>query len=221
MESVVKDLPQYDYVYLGDTKRVPYGNRPQEEIYAFTKQGVDYLINQKCSLVLLFCNTASAQALRKLQAEKYRVLGVIIPTVEEVTGNVIGVLATQSTVDSATYVLELKKVLPNAKVFQQSAPGLVPMIEAGEIDNELIASYVRPLLDKGIDTLILGCTHYPIIKTQIKRLLPNTVRLVSQDEFIAKKLKNFLDRHPEIETKLSKNKKRTVILTSSPDFTAW
>lgn len=219
MKPVVEALPEYDYVYLGDTKNLPYGDKSQEEIYRYTKRALDYLFAYDCAIVFLFCNTASARALRRLQGEGYRVLGIIIPTVEEIYGKRIGVLATQNTVDSCTYVAEIKKLLPNAEVFQQAAPKLVPMIERGEAKipayDKILDSYLQPLISKNIDTLVLGCTHYPIIKDQIKKLLPPHVRLICQDEIIGEKIKSYFARHPEIGSKLSRGGTREYLVTAS------
>ncbi len=218
MKPVVEALPRYDYVYLGDTANLPYGDKSQEEIYRFTKRALDYLFKNECTIVFVFCNTASAMALRKLQHEGYRALGIIIPTVEEAHGKRIGVLATQSTVDSGKYPIEIKKLLPDAEVFQQAAPKLVPMIEAGTVDYGTIQQYLGPLLVRDIDTLILGCTHYGITKDRIKAVVPPNVHLIFQEEIIAPKIKDYLSRHPEIETKLTKKGTREFLLTKLFDF---
>lgn len=214
MKPVVEALPLYDYVYLGDTANLPYGDKSQDEIYRFTKSALDYLFAHECAIVFIFCNTSSAMALRKLQHEGYRALGIIIPTIEEAHGKRIGVLATQSTVDSGKYRAEIKKLQPDAEVFQQAAPKLVPMIESGTTDYGTIQQYVGPLLVKDIDTLILGCTHYGIIKDRIRAILPPAVNLISQDEIIAQKVKAYLARHPEIESNLSRVGSREYLVTS-------
>ncbi len=218
MKSLSLSLPQYDFLYLGDTKNLPYGDRSQDEIYRLTKRALDELTRRDCAITFLFCNTASAQALRRLQHEGYRTLGVIIPTVEEVHGKVIGVLATQSTVDSSTYEIEIKKLLPDARVFQQAAPKLVPLIEAGDVDNGTIRQYLAPLLKHDINTLILGCTHYGAIKYRIKALVPPSVQIIAQEDIIATKVTDYLSRHPEIESKLSKGGSRVYLVTRLPDF---
>src|SRR3989344_2026033 len=211
-------LAGYDVVYLGDTANLPYGDKTQEQIYKFTKRALDYLFKHDCAIVFLFCNSASARALRKLQREGYRVLGIIIPMVEEAQGNRVGVLATQSTVDSGAYSRELEKAWPGVQVFQQAAPKLVPMIESGMSSyssyEKLLDIYLKPLLAQNIDTLILGCTHYAIIKDRIRALVPPSVRAISQDELIGPKITDYLTRHPEIESQLSRNGRREYFVTA-------
>ncbi len=229
--ELVKQLPQYDYIYLGDSARAPYGNRSQDLIFKFTQQAVDYLFRQGCELIILACNTASAEALRKIQQEylpknypSRRVLGVIRPTVEEAArmtkNNKIGVIGTKATVFSKAYVKELEKLNPDIKVFQQACPLLVPIIEAGEHNREdtdlILKKYLMPLLKQDIDTLILGCTHYSIIKDKIKKLVGD-IQLVSQEEIISPKLADYLKRHPEIEKKLGKTGKRIFLTTDLTD----
>lgn len=213
-------LASYDVVYLGDTKNLPYGDKTQEEIYALTKRALDFLKAQDCAIIFLFCNTASAMALRQLQHEGYRTLGIIIPTVEEATGSRIGILATQSTVDSGKYPAEIKKPHPNAQVFQQAAPKLVPLIESGNaISDALLLTYLNPLIHQNIKVLILGCTHYAILKTQIKKLIPHDIKIISQDEIIGPKITDYLARHPEIESTLSKTNSREYLVTKlTPEF---
>jgi len=232
LKSVIKKLPSYDYLYLGDTKRVPYGNRSQETIYEFTKKAVEYLFSQNCQLIILACNTASAQALRKIQQEylpKYypsrRVLGVIIPTVETVLENKkisrVGVLATLSTVNSKSFVKEFKKAKPNIKIFQQAAPLLVPLIENDGLkySQPILKEYLKPLLNKKVEAIVLGCTHYPMLKNKIRKMVGRNIKVISQDELIPKKLDNYLKRHPEIEHKLRKNRQQTFAVTDlTPNF---
>lgn len=230
--ALVKNLPQYDYVYLGDTQRVPYGNRSHETIYRFLREAVDYLFAHDCELVIVACNTASAEALRRIQREylpanypKRRVLGIIIPTAEAALKDPkikrVGVLATQATVASGAYVRELKKIRPDGAIFQQAAPLLVPLVEnnAVQFADPILRSYLRPLIKKNIDVLILGCTHYPILKKQIKALCRRDIKIVSQDEIISAKLKEYLRRHPEIEKKLGKNRRREFFVTDITDAT--
>ena len=230
--ALTKKLPQYDYVYLGDTQRVPYGNRSRETIYQFLREAVEYLFSHDCELIIVACNTASAEALRKIQQQylpkhypKRRVLGVIIPTAEVALENTqtkrIGVLATQGTVRSQTYVRELKKIAPHVKIFQQAAPLLVPIIENNSMEfvDLTLRSYLEPLLKKNIDTLILGCTHYPILKSRIKKLCGPRVKVISQDEIISQKLFNYLKRHPEIDRKLTKKRRRSFLVTDLTDAT--
>lgn len=225
LKGIIQKLPQYDYLYLGDTLRLPYGERTQKEIYEFTKQAVNYLFKNDCALIIIACNTASAKALKKIQKEFVKVLGVIIPTIEVVTENKqvkkVGIIATSSTVQSKAYTKELKKINPLIKAYQRAAPTLVPLIESNQIHNiePIINMYLTPLLKKNIDSLILGCTHYSLIKDKIKKLVNNNVQIVSQDEFIADKLMNYLKRHSEISEKLSQNHMREFCVTlKSPAF---
>jgi glutamate racemase len=212
-KSIRKLMPEYDYVYYGDTKRVPYGNKSHKSVYEFTKEAVDYLFQKEhCAIVIIACNTASARALRKIQ-EDYagstrKVLGVLIPTAEVAAQyQRIGVLATLGTVASDTFGIEIRKLNKSAKVYQNPAPILVPLVEEG--DNILaipfIKKYLQPFLKKKLDALVLGCTHYPILKKEIRKILPKNIKIISQDEIIPKKLKDYFTRHPEISKKLSKN----------------
>jgi len=229
-KRLVKELPKYDYIYLGDSARAPYGNRSQNLIFEFAKQAVDYLFKRGCQMIILACNTASAEALRKIQQEwllanypRRRVLGVIRPTAEEAIdkGRRVGVIGTEVTISSGAYIKELKKLNPNIQVFQQACPLLVPIIEAGEHNwegtNLILKKYLKPLLAKKIDTLILGCTHYPIIKNKIKKIVGKKIKLVSQEEIIGLKLADYLKRHPEIEKKLGKSGKRIFLTTDLTD----
>ncbi|MFA5967481.1 MAG: glutamate racemase [Patescibacteria group bacterium] len=223
--SLVEALPQYDYVYLGDTARVPYGNRSQAAVYEFTKQAVEYLFNQDCQLIILACNTASAEALRRIQQEylskhypERRVLGVIIPTAEATVAEhpqKIGVLATTSTVNSGTYLRELHKLDSHLQIVQQTAPLLVPLIENDGLQwiEPILESYLKPLREAHINTLILGCTHYPFIKDLIRQKLPTEVKVLSQDEIIPDKLRDYLERHPEIDQLLAKGGERKYLVT--------
>jgi len=216
----VKLLPEYDYIYLGDTARAPYGEREQSEIYKFTEQAVDFLLQKNCVLIISACNTVSSEALRKIQQDylvknypNRRVLGVVIPAVEsavELTKNKkIGVTATQGTVASESFVKELKKIDSGIKVYQQACPLLVPLIETGNTNSmemELaLKQYLVPLMEKDIDTLILGCTHYGLLLDKIREITGKDINIVSEGKIVAEKLKDYLKRHREIEAKLSKN----------------
>jgi glutamate racemase len=209
--AIIDRLPQYDYIYLGDTKRVPYGNRSQETIHDFTAEALNFLFASNCQIVILACNTASADALRKTQQEylpaKYpnrRILGVIIPTVEAVAASGaqnVGVLATQSTVDSGAYSYEFSRQSPATAVANRPAPLLVPLIENDGL------RYIEPVLEdylKGLDAdaLILGCTHYSLIKDLVRKKWKGSV--FSQDEIVPEKLADYLERHPEHENLLEK-----------------
>ncbi len=227
--SLIQSLPEFDYIYLGDTARVPYGNRSQETVYQFTEQAIDYLFKHDCKLIIVACNTASAEALRKIQQEYLpihypdrRVLGVLIPAaeaaVESSANNKIGILGTNSTVKSEAFIQEIKKLDPNVEVYQQAAPLLVPLVENNGMKwaGPIVDEYLDPLIENGIDTLVLGCTHYPFLKQMIREKVGNTVKVVSQDEVVPAKLKDYLSRHSEIETKLSKTSQHTFLVT---DFT--
>jgi glutamate racemase len=227
-KAILKVLPEYDYVYLGDTKRVPYGNRSHESVFEYTKQAVDYLFRKEnCALVIIACNTASARALRKIQREylpknfpNRKVLGVLIPAAEEAPlFKKIGILGTRGTVNSNTFPLEIKKFNRQAKIFQNPAPMLVPLAEEGETNNALpfLRKYLQPFANKKIDALVLGCTHYPIFKKQIKKILSKSITDISQDEIIPKILKNYLKKHQEIAKKLSKNKTIRVLVTDTTE----
>ncbi len=229
MKKIIKRLPEYDYVYLGDTKHLPYGDRNPETIYQLLKNGIDFLFKQKCGLIIVACNTASAEALRRIQQEylpthypKRRVLGVIIPAIEEsLLGKRVGILATAATVNSKTYEKEFKKINPRIRVYQQPAPLLVPFIENAEwhLIMPVLKEYLKPLLSKKIDTLILGCTHYPILKKEIKKIIGTDIKLICQDEFIHTKTKEYLARHPEIRDPLTHNGTREFFITEkTPHF---
>ncbi len=232
MRALVRKLPAYDYIYAGDTKRVPYGNRSPETIYEFTRQAVEYLfLRQNCKLVILACNTASALALRRLQQEflpEYfpdrRVLGVLAPlaeTVQEKNCKRVGVLATRATADSHAIQKEIKKRSPCIFVYEYAAPLLVPLIESGDraLAVEALVSYIKPLLQKKADCIALGCTHYPLLKHEIKRMAGPGVSVVSQDEFLGAKLADYLKRHPDIEQSLSRGARAAICVTDkTPEF---
>ncbi len=224
LKAVRKLMPEYDYVYLGDTKRVPYGNKSPQAIFKLTKKAVNYLFRKEnCAIVLIACNTASARALRKIQQEylpknfpNRKVLGVLIPAAEMAcVYDSVGILATVGTVASKTFPIEIKKLNNQAKVFQNAAPRLVPLIEEGK--NELallwLLKYLKPLLQKKIRALILGCTHYPILKREIKKILPKNVKIISQEEIVPRKFKEYLARHPEITKQISKKKDLRIVIT--------
>lgn len=219
--SLIRKLPQYDYLYLGDTARVPYGNRSQATVFQFTQEAVDYLFRQGCGLVIVACNTASAEALRRLQQEwmsdtypDRRLIGVMVPAAEaaaEATkNNRIGILATASTVNSGAFPREIRKVKPEAIIVQQAAPLLVPLIEFGGLQwvEPILCEYLQPLIDQDIDCLVLGCTHYPMVKKQIRKIVGPEVAVISQDECVAERLSSYLERHPEISHNLSQDSGR-------------
>ncbi len=234
LKEIVKVLPQYDYFYLGDNARAPYGPRSFETVYHYTRECVQWFFKQECSLVILACNTASAKALRTIQqndlpviAPEKRVLGVIRPTTERIgeftkTGNV-GVLGTNGTIQSQSYLIEIEKLFPQLKVYQQACPMLVPLIENREYETEganfFVRKYLRSLLiqsDK-IDTILLACTHYPLLKNRFEQFLPDGITVISQGNIVAESLADYLNRHPEIEEKCSKNGKILFYTTDSAE----
>jgi len=215
-QAIMRRLPDYDYLYLGDTKRVPYGGRSQEAIHEFTSQAVTYMFQHGCQIVILACNTASAEALRKSQQEylpknypSRRVLGVIIPTAEACfeSGEIdrVGVLATNSTVESKAYERELLRQCPSVEVFQVAAPLLVPIVEndGRKYAGPMLDDYLAPLLAAGVDRIVLGCTHYCLLKDEIRARAG--IPVISQDEVIPEKLENYLYRHPEIVERLDRS----------------
>ncbi|RXK80866.1 glutamate racemase [Filimonas effusa] len=234
LREIVAKLPGYDYLYLGDNGRAPYGSRSFETVYQYTLQSVQWLFAQGCPLVILACNTASAKALRSIQqkdlpviAPDNRVLGVIRPT-SEVIGNYtrsnkVGILATNGTVQSQSYLLEIEKFFPEIQVSQQACPIWVPLVENNEYENEgadyFIRKNVHQLLEKqpDIDTVLLACTHYPLLQDKIKQFLPANVNVVSQGAIVADSLENYLQRHPEMETRLSKGGNSSFYTTDAPE----
>jgi len=228
-KGLIKKLPKYQYIYLGDNARVPYGTRSFDVIYEYTKQAVDYLFKKGCVLIIVACNTASAVALRKIQKEylpkyypKNRVLGVLIPAAEEAVSRSglkrIGVIGTEATIKSNTLESEIKKLNPKASVYQQACPLLVPIIEDGDLKwpglRLILKKYLRPLKARRIDTLVLGCTHYSIIKKPIKKIIGSRIRLISEDNVVPKKLRDYLRRHPEIKKRIKKGRKRDYYTTA-------
>lgn len=228
-KELLKELPDYNYIYLGDNARVPYGSRSPEIIYQFTEEAVDYLFKKGCEIIILACNTASSNALRRIQQEylvknypERRVLGVIRPAVEEACeksfNDRIGVIGTEATINSGAFEREIKKLKPEAKVYSVSCPLLVPIIEAGELEWQgldlILDKYLSPLRKKDIGALILGCTHYSLIKDKIQKHIGKAVRLISEEEVIPYKLKDYLWRHPEIEKRLKREKKVKYLVTA-------
>lgn len=229
-------LPQYDFLYLGDNARAPYGSRSFDVVYEFTLEAVKYLFSQGCELVILACNTASAKALRNIQqkdlpglAPHKRVLGVIRPSaeiVDEMTGNGhVGILATEGTVKSLSYEIEIRKFSPETTVVQHACPMWVPLIENSRHESEAGRMFIREdverLLAKDplIDTIVLACTHYPILKSYLESIVPPTVKIVAQGPIIAEKLMDYLLRHPELEQRCSKNGQLEFLTTeNSLDF---
>ena len=232
LKELKKKLPNYDYLYLGDNARAPYGPRSFETVYEYTLESVEWFFNQGCELVILACNTASAKALRNIQqlnlpqmAPGKRVLGVIRPS-SEVLGNYsttkqVGILGTTGTVQSDSYIIELEKFFPELKVYQQACPMWVPLIENGEYDKPgadyFVKQYLNELFSQSaqIDTLLLACTHYPLLVDKIKAYVPKEVQIVSQGEIIAQSLAIYMQKHPEMDQKCSKNGKITFFTTEN------
>ena len=229
--SIADQLPGYDYIYLGDNARAPYGNRSFNTIHEYTWECVQILFKMGCPLVILACNTASAKALRTIQQKDLlnedptkRVLGVIRPTAE-VIGNYtktkqIGVLGTKGTVQSESYLLEINHFFPDVKVYQQACPLWVPLVENGEHDQPGADYFVKKYLDQvlaksdQIDTLLLACTHYPLLQEKIAAYLPKHIKVVPQGDIVAASLKDYLHRHPEMEQKLTRNGTQQFFTTS-------
>ena len=208
-------LPGYDYIYLGDNARAPYGNRSYDSVYAFTLEAVEWFFAQGCHLVILACNTASAKALRSIQqinlptmASGKRVLGVIRPTAESLTGlsasNHIAILGTEGTIQSHSYEMEIGKLHPQLTVTGEACPMWVPLVENREYDKPgadyFVKQHINRLFERDplIDTIILGCTHYPLLMHKIRQFLPDKVKVIAQGKYVAASLKDYLQRHPEI-----------------------
>ncbi len=232
-KEIHEKLPQYDYIYLGDNARVPYGTRSFETVYEFTKECVFKLFDLGCNLVILACNTASAKALRSIQQndlpEGKKVLGVIRPTTESIhqytKTNSIGILATQGTVLSQSYLIEIEKFNPEINVYQHACPFWVPLVENNEINSEgahyFIQKDINELLSQSpdIDTIVLACTHYPILYPIIRKYTPDHIQILAQGELVAESLADYLIRHPEVEEKCSKEGKLAFYTTDdAKDF---
>lgn len=237
LREIRQKLPQYDFLYLGDNARTPYGTRSFRVVYEYTLQAVTYLFNRGCPLVIIACNTASAKALRNIQqldlpfiAPDRRVLGVIRPTVEkvaEITRNgKVGVLGTPGTIASLSYPIELEKWSQGkvVSIIQEACPMWVPLVENNELDSPgteyFVEKNIRELLlqDPDIDTVILGCTHYPLLMDVIRKFLPPHIRLVNQGEEVAGKLQDYLIRHPEMESRISANGQVRYLTTETTEI---
>lgn len=233
LKPIMELLPEYDYLYLGDNARAPYGNHSQENIKKFSEQAVDYLFKQGAKIIIFACNTTSAVALRSIQ-KKYlkgkdekdrKILGVLIPAAEEVVKSTkskkVAIVGTKATVDSKSYDEEIHKLDPSIKITSKACPLLVPFIEEGwhkkPEATSILKKYLRPLKTHNPDTLILGCTHYPLMEKEFKKIMGNKVKVLSSGETTAKSLKDYLGRHPEIESKLSKKGKREFLTTDDPE----
>lgn len=233
-KEIVKHLPEYDFLYLGDNARVPYGTRSFETVYRYTLECVHHLFDMGCHLIILACNTASAKALRTIQQNDLakmkglkRVLGVIRPTTEIVGDHTlsghIGVLATQGTVSSRSYVIEIDKFFPDVKVFQQACPMWVPLVENNEHESPgadyFVEKYLKALINQSpaIDTVVLACTHYPMLVNKIMQFLPENIALFQQGEVVAHSLLDYLQRHPEIDSLCGKSGSREFYTTGTPE----
>ena len=234
LHGIRKLLPQYDYLYLGDNARAPYGTRSFDVVYEFTRQAVERLFAMGCHLVILGCNTASAKALRTIQQNDLpqldpnrRVLGIIRPTAE-VIGSLtqsrhVGIFATEGTIKSESYNLEIHKLFPDIQVSGVACPFWVPLVEYNEADSPGADYFVKKRIDEimrkdpQIDTIILGCTHYPLLMPKILKYLPAGVRVVPQGEYVAESLKSYLERHPNIEAKCSKGAGVHYLTTENPN----
>jgi glutamate racemase len=235
LDAIRKELPQYDYLYLGDNARAPYGTHSFDVIYRYTLQAVQYLLDNDCALVILACNTASAKALRTIQQKnlplikdkKVNVLGVIRPTVEAVpaitkTGHV-GILATPATVSSESYVLELEKIAPELAISQQACPMWVPLVENFEFDSPgadyFVELRINQLLkrDPDIDTIILACTHYPLLLPKIRHYSPADVTIISQGVYVAQSINAYLANHADMAQRITKNGTLRCLTTENPN----
>lgn len=234
LKEIVYELPQYDYLYLGDNARAPYGTRSFETVYEYTLQCVKWFFSQGCSLVILACNTASAKALRTIQQNDLeksgagkRVLGVIRPTTEIIGSfskkNSVGILGTSGTIQSNSYPIEIAKFYPGITVYQEACPMWVPLIENNEYQSAgadyFVKKHIDNLLAKSseIDTVLLACTHYPLMMDKIKQFMPGGIQVLTQGKIVAESLKEYLIRHPEIEEKCSKNARLSFYTTDSTE----
>jgi len=234
LEEFRKKLPEYDYLYLGDNARAPYGNRSFDMVYEFTREAVLYLFEKKCPLVILACNTASAKALRSIQQldlphldPDLRVLGVLRPTVEALGSLTIsrhvGLIGTIGTIQSESYPIETHKLFPDITITGEACPLWVPLIENKEYESDGAAYFVRKNLenlfqkDPLIDTLILGCTHYPLLLPLIRRFVPEGVQIISQGEYVTESLISYFGRHPQMEKRCSGNGTCRYLTTESTE----
>ena len=235
LREITRVLPEYDFLYFGDNARSPYGNRSFEVVHAYSLEAVEWLFGNGCPLVVFACNTVSAKALRTIQqidlpklAPDRRVLGVIRPITEWVgtlsrSGH-IGILATAGTVASRSYEMEIMKYFPGATVLQEACPIWTSLIENNEFDNPAADYFIRKHVDRlltadhQIDVVVLGCTHYPLIQEKIAAFLPSGVRLIAQGEVVARRLVDYLVRHPEISTRCSRQGRRDFYTSEDPEF---
>ncbi|MCM1482717.1 MAG: glutamate racemase [Muribaculaceae bacterium] len=234
LRELQRRLPAYDYLYLGDNARAPYGPRSFDIVYQFTRRAVRFLFDRGCPLVILACNTASAKALRTIQQTDLpkwepglRVLGVIRPTAEAIGGvsvsGRVGILGTAGTVSSRSYDMEIAKLHPSFTTYSQACPMLVPLVEYGEANGEGADFFVRKYADgilardPAIDTLVLACTHYPLLLPKFRAAVPESVRIITQGEIVADSLADYLRRHPEMDDRLSRGGRSRYMTTENPD----
>jgi len=249
LRSLVARLPEYDYFYLGDSARAPYGSRSLEVVHSFTREAVEFLFDAGCPLVVLACNTASAQALRTLQQRHLpahrrdrRILGVVRPSAEALAGlppgaipgvtqpslaeGTVAVLGTAGTVASGSYALELAKLAPRLRLIEQACPLWVPLVEAGETSGPgvdyFLHKYLDPLFARPDPParVLLGCTHYPLLQTGIRAMVPPAVEIIDQGDLVAERLADWLIRHPDIETRLQRHSRRRYATTDDPTWFA-
>lgn len=230
LKEFLRVLPNYDYIYLGDNARAPYGNKSADVIYRYTEAAVNFLFKEGCELIIIACHTASSKALRRIQEDYLpknypdkRVLGVVVPTVEEAVKlsryHRLGVIGTTATISSGAYKKELEKLRNDLEIFEQACPLLVPLVEEGWIERPeskmILKKYLRPLKVKEIDTLILGCTHYPLLLKDIIRIMGKNVKVVNPAEVAAEKLVIYLNKHQDLAKKLNKKGKLIFYTTDS------
>jgi len=234
LDGIRQLLPQYDYLYLGDNARTPYGTRSFDVVYEFTRQAVERLFHMGCELIILGCNTASAKALRTIQqvdlpriAPEKRVLGVIRPTAE-IIGQLtksrhVGIFATEGTIKSQSYTLEIQKLYPDITVTGVACPFWVPLVEYGEVDSPGADYFVKKRIDQlrdadpAIDAIILGCTHFPLLMPKISKFLDPSVQVISQGQYVASSLRDYLQRHPEIESRCTRHATTHYLTTESAE----
>jgi len=248
LASLLEELPQYDYLFLADSARAPYGARSHDVIHAYTLEAVEWLFGQGCTLVVLACNTASARSLRNIQQlhlpqhrPDRRVLGVVRPSVEALAGlspgaipgetapspvgGSVAVLGTEGTIASDSYGIELRKLAPNLTLIQQACPLWVPLVEAGELEGPgtewFLRRYLDPVVARKPQRLLLGCTHYPLLLPGIRALVPAEVEILSQGGIVASRLANWMQRHPEQEGRLTKGRRRLFATTDDPAWFAY
>ncbi len=234
LHGIRRLLPQYDYLYLGDNARAPYGTRSFDVVYEFTRQSVMKLFEMGCHLVILGCNTASAKALRTIQQNDLpiidplrRVLGIIRPTAEIIgsltTTRHVGILATEGTIKSESYTLEIQKLFPDIRVSGVACPFWVPLVEYNECDSPGADYFVKKRIDQlmsldgSIDAVILGCTHYPLLLPKIRKYIPSGVRIVPQGDYVASSLRSYLERHPEMERRCTRGGTVHYLTTENPE----